>query len=270
VILRVAPPTDAIIFRHERQLLQREAEVQQQLCPVSDTIPKNLSVDFSHSLIDRDYVFQPCLPGQLWESVKDELSVDENNALWHQFGTIVKGIHNINGKQFGPPDPAQPFARWSEAMHHWVAGMIQDMQHYQLPCDDAKHFLALLEQHQSLLDEVTRPSLVHGDLWLKNILIERHRGSATISAVLDAERAFWGEPAAEWIFSFIDIPETFWQSYGALPGDSSSMIRNRLYEGRGAIQLCLEAWRFRFDDSFARRILQRAISSLSHSLQGTI
>lgn len=271
VVLRVAPPADAIIFQHEQHLLRREAAVQQQLCAVSETIPQNLFSDFSRELIDRDYVFQPCLPGVLWESVKDQLSDTEHDALWQQFAVIVKNIHALNGHRFGQPAPGLSFERWGDAMFSWVQGMVEDMQHYQLPCEDARRFLQLLQKHQNHLDAVTQPSLVHGDLWLKNILIERNDGSANISAVLDAERAFWGEPAAEWIFSFFDLPAVFWQQYGSpAKGNSgkdndSAAIRNKLYEGRGAIQLCLEAWRFHFDDAFARSILQQAIIALESS-----
>ena len=262
VVLRIAPPSDAIIFQHERSLLRREAEVQQQLCAVSGKIPRNLFADFSRALIDRDYVFQPCLPGVLWEDVKDQLSEVENDALWRQFGTIVKAIHTTPGRRFGQPAPGQGCDRWSDAIISWVAGMVADLARYQCPRDDARYFLQLVEAHRDCLDEVVRPTLVHGDLWLKNILIERLDGTANISAVLDAERAFWGEPSAEWIFSFLDIPRSFWGQYGCLPTGRAAKIRNSIYEGRGAIQLCLEAWRFHFDDGFARRNLRRAIATL--------
>ncbi|MEH6551703.1 MAG: phosphotransferase [Pseudomonadales bacterium] len=265
VVLRVAPPADAIIFQHEQLLLRREATVQQQLRTISDLVPQNLFTDFSRELIDRDYVFQPCLPGVLWESVKDQLSETENHALWQQFGSIVKKIHALPGTHFGQPSPGKNHTSWGDAMLSWVTEMVEDMQRYQLPREDAMHFLQLLEKHKPSLDEVTQASLVHGDLWLKNILIERSNGSANITAVLDAERAFLAEPAAEWIFSFFDLPAIFWQQYGTLPKGNSSQIRNRLYEGRGAIQLCLEAWRFNFDDAFARKILQQTIIALEGS-----
>ena len=262
VVLRIAPPPDAIIFQHERLLLRREAEVQQQLSAVSDKIPKNLFADFSRELIDRDYVIQPCMPGVLWEDVKDQLGETENAALWRQFGSIVKDIHAVSGERFGQPAPGQGYDRWGDAVLDWLTGMVEDLARHQCPCDDARYFLQLAEGHRRCLDEVVRPTLVHGDLWLKNILIEREEGTAKISAVLDAERAFWGEPAAEWIFSFFDIPDSFWRHYGRLPTGKSVDIRNSIYEGRGAIQLCLEAWRFHFDDGFARRILQQAIAAL--------
>jgi aminoglycoside phosphotransferase (APT) family kinase protein len=128
--------------------------------------------------------------------------------------------------------------------------------------DTANLWKSINATEPTSLNEVVQPSLVHGDLWLKNILIERGEDKTKISAVLDAERAFWGEPAAEWIFPFFDIPDAFWSQYGHLPTGRAAEIRNRIYEGRGAIQVCLEAWRFHFDDGFARRILQQTVAAL--------
>lgn len=263
VVLRTAPPPDAVIFQHERSLLRREACVLKQLSGLSETIPENLFEDFSKELIARDYVFQPCLPGELWETSKDKLSDSETEALWQQFGSIVKKIHRVSGQHFGSPLPENGFETWSGAMISWVTGMIEDMEHWQIPCEDAIQFLHLVERNAYSLDEVTSPSLVHGDLWLKNIIIERNEMGAKITGVLDAERAFFGEPAAEWIFSFFDIPKYFWDQYGSLPADPSTKIRQTIYEGRGAVQLCLEAWRFQFDDGFARKILQQSNVALA-------
>ncbi len=224
---------------------------------LSDKIPRNLFVDFSHELIDRDYVFQNCLEGELWDDIKNGLSDEENEELWAQLGWIVKEIHSIPHRHFGPPAPMHPFDLWSDAVISWITDMLNDMQRFQLPCKDAVNFLQIVKAGRRHLDAITQPRLVHGDLWQRNILVGRNNGNIEITAVLDAERAFWGDPAAEWIFSFLDIPARFWQAYGELDSDRSAIFRRRVYEGRGAIQLCLEAWRFHFDDSPFRRILQR-------------
>jgi fructosamine-3-kinase len=53
--------------------------------------------------------------------------------------------------------------------------------------------------HQDLLDEVTTPVLVHFDLWDGNILVDRVDGRATVTGLIDGERAFWGDPVAEFV-----------------------------------------------------------------------
>lgn len=265
-ILRVAPSSEVVLFRHEKNLLRRENLIQQRLNRLSDKIPVNLFVDFSRELIARDYVFQNCLEGELWDTVKDDLTETQNNYLWCSLAPIVRAIHQLEGESFGSPLLKDTYHCWSDAVIDWVAGMITDMQRYRLNSSEANRFLELVMLGRDLLDEVGRPTLVHGDLWQKNILVSRDRGELKISGILDAERAFWGEPLAEWIFSFLDIPPGFWQVYGALPTDNSACFRKSVYQGRGAIQLCLEAWRFNFDSSFAQKNLCEINRTLERQL----
>lgn len=270
VVLRVAPPLHATVFQHEHYLLRRESSIQPILNSICSETPVNLFMDFSHNLIDRDYVVQKWMPGELWDTIKDDLSDSENSALWKQLGGMVKAIHAVPGNRYGVPAPLPGHARWGEAVIDELTAIVEDMQRYRLPCDDGREFLERVRGCQRCLDEINQPTLVHGDLWLKNILIERHRDGPKISALLDVERAFWAEPAAEWIFSFLDIPDSFWQVYGTLPQTESAQVRQRIYEGRGALQLCLEAWRFGFEEGFARDMLQRVIESLPVSLRRPI
>ena len=41
--------------------------------------------------------------------------------------------------------------------------------------------------------------LVHFDLWDGNILVESDPAGHRIGALIDAERAFWGDPLAEFV-----------------------------------------------------------------------
>lgn len=262
VILRVAPPADAPVFEHERALLRRESAVYQVLQSASGRIPRNLFEDFTGELCDRDYVFQSCLPGRLWDDVRADLCDAENEQLWVQLAPIVRSIHGICGERFGFPLPMPQFDSWGDACVQLVAGMLEDMRRFELPCEDAAIFLQFLEAGRADLDRVARPCLVHGDLWPKNILIDRLCGEPHITGVLDAERAFWGDPEAEWIFSFMDLPAGFWQRYGSLERGAAAAFRRLAYTGAGAIKLCLEASRFLFDDAPFRRILQSANRNL--------
>ena len=260
VILRVAPSSQMPIFRHEQYLMRREASILEKICQASDRIPTNIFTDFSGNLIDRDYAFQPCFEGQLWSDLSPQLTEQNNEQLWSELGEITKRIHAIPGKKFGPPEPMQQYQSWGKAIYSWVSGMVDDLRELELPYADAQIFLELVSKGAPYLDEITHPYLVHGDLWTKNILIKKDSNHYKISAVLDAERGFWGDPAAEWIFTFLQIPSSFWEQYGVLNNGTETNkgtgaeIRRHIYEGRGAIQLCLEAWRFHFDDKFARNI----------------
>jgi aminoglycoside phosphotransferase (APT) family kinase protein len=61
----------------------------------------------------------------------------------------------------------------------------------------------LIRRHADALDDVRRPALVHFDLWDGNILVTRCRNGDTaaggwrVTGLVDAERAFYGDPLAE-------------------------------------------------------------------------
>lgn len=262
VILRVAPPNHAPLFRHEAFLLRREAAVQRLLQPVSQVIPRNLFEDFSHDLCGRDYVLQSCLPGELWDDQMRDLHPAENECLWGQLAAVVRDIHAVRGCRYGFPHPMPQFERWSDAVLRLIFDMSEDLRSRGLCAADADCLLRLAEAGRHHLDAVREPHLVHGDLWPKNILVDRDHGVPRITGVLDAERAFWGDPEAEWIFSFLDIPATFWSRYGELSTGDDATFRRLVYTGSGAIKQCLEAWRFSFDDSPFRRLLGQTNKAL--------
>ena len=267
VILRVAPPASAPLFIHEKKMLQREHTVQPALTVITDHLPKTLFADFSKQLIDRDYVFLSFKQGELWDDIKEQLQPEHNLQLWQQLGSLVKKIHAVKGSAFGMPSPMPQHSRWSEALISNIEGMRSDLERFGVTVGDSRLLLDLLHKGRGILDAIDHPVLLHGDLWPKNILIDRSGKEPKISALLDSERAFWGDPAAEWIFSYLDIPQSFWQAYGNDFSESQlseqALFRHKAYESKGAIQLVLEGWRFNFDTDFARIILADALSCMS-------
>jgi len=79
-----------------------------------------------------------------------------------------------------------------------------------------------------VLDEIKTPRLIHGDLWLRNILIGHRNGSYGITAILDWDRCLWGDPYFEWILHGLDLRPTFWKQYGKLDADPRSHEKRKL------------------------------------------
>ena len=91
-----------------------------------------------------------------------------------------------------------------------------------------------------MLDGIRTPSLLHGDLWTFNLLVTSKDGKLYITGVLDMERAWWGDPLADWIMFLLSIrsDEKQWQprvaafdrGYGALERSESTRFRQEVYK----------------------------------------
>jgi aminoglycoside phosphotransferase (APT) family kinase protein len=246
-VMRVSPQPQAGAFTHERHLLRREQGVETQLAAVCPMVPRTLFTDFSHKLLDRDVVVQTFLTGELWDTVQGEVSAADTAVLWQQLAGIAKQIHTAIGPYFGFPDNNPGFAKWYTAVAHITTIMRGDLATMGLDRPATQTYADWLAAGQSLLDEVTVPHLVHGDLWPKNVLIDRTQSPPQIVGLLDAERAIWGDPLAEWIFYYYEIPDAFWAVYGRPPEDRATQFRQIAYRGLYTIQLLLEATRFGWD-----------------------
>jgi aminoglycoside phosphotransferase (APT) family kinase protein len=181
LILKVSPDPDAPVLSHEHDLIHTEALFYQAArgkAPVPEVIH-----------IGDDYLLMTALPGTTMQGVPD----DERAVLQRELGGIVSTLHEVTGSAFGYPQKGL-VATWSAAFLSMVDDVLADASRFvvQLP-RPAEQLRQLVLTRLELLDEVRTPRLIHFDLWDGNILIEDGR----ITGVIDGERAFWGDPVAE-------------------------------------------------------------------------
>nr|WP_307128894.1 aminoglycoside phosphotransferase family protein [Streptomyces sp. B1I3] len=147
------------------------------------------------------YVVMTACPGRPWSDMAGELTGDEERALRTELGRIVGRLHTVTGRA-GFGYPAEPFGplspTWREAFTAMTEAVLADAGTYGagLP-RPVEEIRALLAAAAPVLDEVTRPALVHFDLWQGNLLVTGGPGARRIGGVVDGERMFWGDPVAE-------------------------------------------------------------------------
>jgi len=220
--------------------MRREHAMQPYFAPVAALMPKTLMVDFTHQLIDRDYMFQTFLEGARWDDAREELTPDENNILWEQFGNITRQIHDVRGESFGLPRPGFQFERWSQTVIDRLERTLQAAIGLHLDTTDLAQILELVRTHPQQLDEIQTPRLLHGDLWLFNLLIGHGEDGPAIVGVLDADRAWRGDPMADWtmfILAHADPEEGhahFWRAYGLPEDTQGARFRKTAYDGMHA------------------------------------
>jgi len=238
IILRIAPPPTADLMWNERWLMRREHQIQPFFADITSLMPRTLLADFTHQLIDRDYIFQTYLAGDRWDQTSDGFTPEEKLRLWEQFGSITKTIHSTVGRTFGGPYPAPEFPTWSQTVLYRLESAVDAMIEEQLDLTDLRSVLLIVQGQTASLDAITQPRLLHGDLWLFNILVSRGLEGPAISGILDADRAWWGDPLADWTMFVLamEAPEKhpgharFWQAYGAPEQTPETVFRQAVYE----------------------------------------
>lgn len=246
VILRVAPAKGADVFRNEEWLMRREYAIQPYLSPVAQYIPKTLFADFTHQLIERDYVFQSFIQGEVWEDIRETLPESENLSLWYQVGEIAKQICSVTSDTFGFPAPKPTFKQWSGFMVNFLEGMHQDLVQRGKDIPQIAAFVERVKACDGRMDAVTVPRLVHGDLWPRNILVKKDGEKYVVCGVLDSERAYWGDEVSEWIHYLAGVPQAYWDGYGELFEGRDLDARKLIYQGVYHVQCVMECV-FRFN-----------------------
>lgn len=200
VILKVAPAQHIQVMRYEVNIIETEVAMMRLVAQAPNIpVPQVYAYDTSHDLCDADYFFMQKMDGVDLEACKATLSPAELAPIEEHVGRIIYAINQFTGDYFGYPGNAELQAKtWREAFIKIVDSVLQDGQekkvdYYGIPIVSIK---ALVLKHAAALEEVTVPRLVHWDGWDKNFLAQDGR----LSAVLDFERALWGDPLMEEMF----------------------------------------------------------------------
>jgi aminoglycoside phosphotransferase (APT) family kinase protein len=240
VILRIAPAPEGQ-FTSEYELMRNEYATVPYLSPVADLIPRVLFADWSHEITGRDWMLQSHLDGA---PAPDRLG-DYPRDLWPgffaQLGQITARVHAVRGPHFGPV--AGPGHRsWGAAVIASLKAITEDLGRLGLDAADVSKVADLAAEHRNVLDEVTEPRLLTGDLWTVNTMLAP-APTPVISGILDLDRTLWGDPAADWTIRMAsakaDERTAFWDTYGPRATSPAATWRSLVYEARhlGAIRL---------------------------------
>jgi aminoglycoside phosphotransferase (APT) family kinase protein len=161
-----------------------------------------LARDFTRAIIPSDCFFMEKLQGDSLYKTKRRYSRDELARIKVELGGIVGKLRVIRGEVFGylRPEARTQAATWRESFLQMVTRILEDAERFQvrLPMP-SREILAMFEARAGVLGEVTQPVLTHFDLWEGNVFIHRVDGVPRIEAIIDGERAFWGDPDADFV-----------------------------------------------------------------------
>lgn len=197
VVLKLSPPPELEQLSYERNLLRMEAAACALAAEAGVPVASVLHAGFDDPVLGGDYLVLSVLDGTPWNQIT--LGEAQNAALRHELGAHLARLNSVTGDTFGYPHAGITAATWREAYLAMVGALLSDTVRYPtvLPLP-AHELLARLTAVSGALEEVKTPRLVHFDAWPGNVFLDL-TGEPRIQAIIDHERAFWGDPLADLI-----------------------------------------------------------------------
>lgn len=199
-VVKLAPPTDAAVLRYELGIMATEAMVYRRI----ETLPGGRVPTPALLHAGEEFLAVSVLEGTPWDKAADRLPPTAQAALRRELGAITAHLHTLAPEdgQFGYPaaESALSASDWRTAFTAMVDALLDDAERWQSPLGvSSAEIRALVTEGGYALNEVTEPRLVHFDLWPGNIFVDDSNDGAQprIAGLIDHERAFWGDPAAE-------------------------------------------------------------------------
>ncbi|GAA3191747.1 phosphotransferase family protein [Nonomuraea roseoviolacea] len=202
VVLKVAPPPELEQLSYERHLLRMEAAVCELAVSAGVPVAALVAAGFDDPVLGGDYLVLGALDGVSWNAVPASggpLAAGGHDELRRELGRHLARFNAVTGEVFGYPHAGITGATWREAYLAMAGALLADTLRYPTPLPmPAERIAAVLAAAAPALDEVTTPHLVHFDVWQGNVFLDL-TGPPRIQAIIDHERAFWGDPLAEFV-----------------------------------------------------------------------
>ncbi|GAA0409893.1 phosphotransferase [Acrocarpospora corrugata] len=272
VVLKVGPPPDLKLLSYERDLLRTEAMVYDLASGTGVPLPALLHAGFDDPLIGGDYLILAALDGVPWN--RATLEPAQDREIRFEVGRHLAALHAIPGSGvYGYPYAGLTGGTWREAFLVMTGALLDDAVHYATPLPASILEIAqLFHTNAAALDEIVAPALVHFDIWPGNVFLKDGR----VEALIDHERAFWGDPIADFItptiFGEIEADDPMLAGYHHGGGGRglfthTTEVRVALYRAYLYLILLVEDGPRQYPEAAYARIRGLATDSLTRALE---
>ncbi|KRN18741.1 phosphotransferase family protein [Lacticaseibacillus camelliae] len=264
-MLTAGPVNRDLLIPYERHLMPGAVAAYALLQQVHLPCPEVVAQADESSCIRRSYLLTRYIPGKPLNS--PDVAPNARDALYRQFGAYMKRMHAITAPCFGRlSDTAagRGFTEWNTFIQMTMRTALKLLVgHALLDQSDAQQLFARFDEATPLFKNITKPALVHADLWEPNILVSED--DQQLAAVIDADRALFGDPEFDFPSDWL-ARTSFFSGYGKpLSTDPAAIRRRQFYH---LVYLAQDAyvWAVEYaDQSEARRCLTE-LMDISHTL----
>ncbi|MDN5571527.1 MAG: aminoglycoside phosphotransferase family protein [Propionibacteriaceae bacterium] len=230
-VLKIAPPPGVEVMTYEHNAMRSEIDAIRLISTHTDVpVPPVDLYDDSHQIIDADWFAMPRIPGENLHALEGVLGEEAVLEGWRQIGAATRRLNQIPGPGFGRYG-AELYPTWRAAFEAICEDVLADGERRSVDIGhDYAAIRTLIASNIACLDAVTDPVFCEWDLWQANAMVHDGR----LVAVVDHERAFWGDPLME--AGFLEAAQpghapgvAFLEGYGRGPLTDAEMARRRLY-----------------------------------------
>lgn len=233
VVLKIAPPKGVRVMTYELDLMANEVAALT-LVQAHTTVPVP-PVDFydpSEELCDAPWFSMPFIEADNFGVLTEQGRLDaaQIDSLNEQLGATTAELNTIVGPHFGRLN-GPGSTTWRQAFAGMIEDVLLDGERAGVDVGWGYDLLRrVIDDQLPLLDDVTEPRFVEWDLWNSNTMTAGDR----IVAIIDHERAFYGDPLIEAGFTALDLPafgdaSAFIRGYGLLLLSADDRRKRRLY-----------------------------------------
>ncbi len=230
-VLRAGPVNRQLLLSFEENMMNGEREVYRLLKERGIPCSTVVACDTSKLVVDRDYMIVEYI-----ESFPLS-DLDEKDArilgLYEEVGRYARQMHDIVGEGFGRVSHAAAgklFSGWREYFEDELSSWQERVERYELYTPEELELVQrAFGKISPYLDEITQPRLLHADLWAGNVLIRQEGETFSVAAIIDADRAIWGDPDYDLSGGWM-MGDAYLRGYGEISRDAHSALRKKFYQ----------------------------------------
>ena len=196
LVLKVTPPPETVLLRHERRLLQSEFAAISALARTDLPIPKILKYESRNAHLGAPFLLTSRLEGVKYADILPYMTRTERAGIERQIQILSSTISQHSNATFGHAglvsSKAGGFTSWREAFLSMVDAVIMDGEDMMvnLPYFQIREAISRWENY---LDEVNEARLFILDLGRpENVLLNQR--TKEVTGLLDFGLAIWGDP----------------------------------------------------------------------------
>jgi len=231
VVLRVAPVNQQLLFDFEKSMMSAEPIFFKMLADKKIPTSEVVHYDNSFSVIEREYILFRYIPSLPMND--PAVPQGEKPVLNQRVGEILALMHDIKGDQFGWKRPGEAiglYDHWGVFLHRFAREITEQAANYGVFKDAELIRFTRVFEDPSAFDQINQACMVHTDLWEGNILVNEEQGEWQVVAIIDVDRAVFGDPDMEFNSAWA-LNKDLLRGYGRRLDDSPEAIfRRKAYD----------------------------------------